>query len=1117
MGSARRSATGIGIAVAALVAAPLVATSISGSAGAATTPLSDAQLASLSANADHPVIVLFKNQYDQLPAAGPAAATRRGAVRATQQPVTDELHALHAPNVKAFTLLNAVSATVSAAEADRLAANPAVRAVVPDRQILAPRPDRAVGHRAAAGPSAVAPGVCPTDPKKPELAPEALTLTHSVQAQQLATGKGVRVGWIADGIDVNNPDFIRANGQHVFIDYKDFSGDGPNAPTSGAEAFGDASSIAAQGRKAYDLSTYVNAAHPLPKGCTIRVLGVAPGASLVGLKAFRTNSASTSAIVQSIDYAVTTAHVDVLNQSFGSNPYPDDNTDPVSLADDAAVAAGTTVVSSTGDAGTTNTVGSPASDPKTISAAATTSFRSYAQETGGGFQLSSGHYVSDNISALSSGGTTQRARTPDVAAPGDLGWALCTPNAKLYLGCADDNGNPSPIQNFGGTSQSSPFTAGEAALVVDAYKRTHHGARPTPALVKSIITGTADDLGHPTYEQGAGLIDSYAAVRAAMSIQDRNGTPARTGAGLLVGPTQLTKTAAPGTPADLTATVTNTGARTQLVRTSTTVQGRPVSDTRGSVRLDLTDKSAPAYVDAFGIPRTYVKVRFAVPAGHDRLDAAIAAPEGPTASPVRVILYDPKGTFTAYSIPQGNGNYAHVDVRNPRGGTWTAVIAASQGSAFTGQVRYDFATSDFHSLGRTSPATLVLGPGQSRPVTLHTTMPAPGDTNARLQLRPVGGSPSVVPVTLRSLIRSTFAGHLTGGNGRGFPGQSQTYAFDVPRGKKDVGVGVVLGGNPNLTVYGYLVDPQGQVVAAASNVLRTDSDGNRTYGRSVQLTERAPMAGRWMVDLVVLNPIAGTATSQPYAGVLRFDSVAATAHGVPNSASVRLPRGKPATATVRVTNTGLAPLHLFADGRLDRTASQRLVALAKATGVPFPDPATQWLVPTEMDSFDVTATSSQRIQTDSEYLNDLDSFTGGSERLGSIGTTSSVSQAGHPLGAGVWYSSASQVGPFTRPTPAGTADFAATVRGRDFDPAVTSSTGDVWLTAIRGASGSAAPAATATPVTLAPGKSATITVTIRPTAAKGSVVHGVLYVDTFDATLGAGSELAGVPYTYTVA
>ena len=48
-----------------------------------------------------------------------------------------------------------------------------------------------------------------------------------------------------------------------------------------ASEYGDASSIAAQGTVTHDLSQFVNPAYALPKGCNIRILGMAPGASIV--------------------------------------------------------------------------------------------------------------------------------------------------------------------------------------------------------------------------------------------------------------------------------------------------------------------------------------------------------------------------------------------------------------------------------------------------------------------------------------------------------------------------------------------------------------------------------------------------------------------------------------------------------------------------------------------------------------------------------------------------------------------------------------------------------------------------------------------------------------------
>ena len=148
-----------------------------------------------------------------------------------------QLGQTHAANVKTFSLINAVSATVSPGEAKYLAGNPAVSEVVPDLPIPLQGSDSPVSSpRSAAKASGVKPlpGACTTG-KTVQLDPEAIENIHAASqsgtgdtAQALGyTGAGVKVAFIANGVNPDNPDFIRANGQHVFVDYQDFSGAAP--------------------------------------------------------------------------------------------------------------------------------------------------------------------------------------------------------------------------------------------------------------------------------------------------------------------------------------------------------------------------------------------------------------------------------------------------------------------------------------------------------------------------------------------------------------------------------------------------------------------------------------------------------------------------------------------------------------------------------------------------------------------------------------------------------------------------------------------------------------------------------------------------------------------------
>jgi hypothetical protein len=84
-----------------------------------------------------------------------------------------------------------------------------------------------------------------------------------------------------------------------------------------------------------------------------------------------------------------------------------------------------------------------------------------------------------------------------------------------------------------------------------------------------------------------------------------------------------------------------------------------------------------------------------------------------------------------------------------------------------------------------------------------------------------------------------------------------------------------------------------------------------------------------------------------------------------------------------------------------------------------------------------------------------------------------------------------------------------------FDPAVTSSTGDLWLMSID-------PTAMLSTLNVNPGQTSVIHVTITPSGASGTTVSGTLYVDDANRVdFGElappnGNQVAALPYEYTI-
>jgi serine protease AprX len=215
--------------------------------------------------------------------------------------------------------------------------------------------------------------------------------------------------------------------------------------------------------------------------------GVAPGASLVGLKVLGAGgTGDSSVIIQAIDWCITnkvTHGIDVINLSLDSSG-PSDGSDALSRAVNRAVAAGMVVCVSAGNEGPELfTIGSPGAAEDAITVG------NMLDVGEGGFAL---WYTSSR-------GPTADGRTkPDVCAPG------------VQIDAAKANTGNGYVPATG-TSLATPFVAGVAALMRQADPSLN------PYQVKDIIKQTAVRFGR-NYENndfGSGRLDAYRALALA--------------------------------------------------------------------------------------------------------------------------------------------------------------------------------------------------------------------------------------------------------------------------------------------------------------------------------------------------------------------------------------------------------------------------------------------------------------------------------------------------------------------------------------------------------------------------------------------------------------------------
>src|SRR4051794_16459585 len=131
------------------------------------------------------VIVMLRNQHTDLSITKGTRSPRVDAVQHDEAPLMATAQRSGVRNVQGFKTVNAFTGQATPAQIAALSADPAVQAVYPDLPI-ARRPattdPAAVGPKAAApkaAPAAPPAGICPADPAKPLLEPEALQTTST--------------------------------------------------------------------------------------------------------------------------------------------------------------------------------------------------------------------------------------------------------------------------------------------------------------------------------------------------------------------------------------------------------------------------------------------------------------------------------------------------------------------------------------------------------------------------------------------------------------------------------------------------------------------------------------------------------------------------------------------------------------------------------------------------------------------------------------------------------------------------------------------------------------------------------------------------------------------------
>lgn len=298
-----------------------------------------------------------------------------------------------------------------------------------------------------------------------------LELTQVMELQDSGrTGAGIKVAVVDTGIDASHPEFAGVN-----VEWADLVNDRSEPYDDNGHGTHVAGVIAARGSFKTVLSGFY-------------LHGVAPQASLIVIKAIRSDGiGDESTVARAVQLAVAN-DADIIVLSLGGGSTPILGTDTEAAVRDA-VASGVYVVAAAGnkkDGETSCAVSSPASVANVIAVGAVDADEKLADFSCRGTGSSS----PGPLPGLGVGGESDPDRKPEILAPGVSILGPC-----LTTGPCMEGPDVASYVEASGTSQAAPFVGGILALILEGHPELRQKGATQVEKVKTTMMVTAKKIG----------------------------------------------------------------------------------------------------------------------------------------------------------------------------------------------------------------------------------------------------------------------------------------------------------------------------------------------------------------------------------------------------------------------------------------------------------------------------------------------------------------------------------------------------------------------------------------------------------------------------------------------